>query len=153
VAGSGSLLFMDSAPPNQQQILDNEHLRLLSIFHHVKGGISTVFSCIPIIHVIIGLIMTIAPHVFGHGSDQPPALVGWLLLILGISIILVGWTFATLTLIAERCIARRRHWTFCFIWACVECLSVPFRTVLGMFANLVLNRASVKDLFDPKPMI
>ncbi len=151
--GSGILIFMTSAPPSRQQILDNEHLRLLSIFHYVKGGIGALFSCIPIIHVVLGLIMIIAPQVFGHGKDQPPEFVGWLFVILGTSIIFLGWTFAALTLIAGRCIARKRHWTFCFVWACVQCLSIPFGTVLGVFTILVLNRASVKELFNQKPAI
>jgi hypothetical protein len=150
-AGADNLLVMDNAAPNPQQILDSEHLKLLSIFYYVKGGISAFFSCIPIIHVVLGLIMIIAPHVFGHGKDQPPAFIGWLFVILGISIILLGWTFAALTLIAGRCIARRKHYTFCFVMACVECLSVPFGTVLGVFTILVLNRQSAKDLFNQRP--
>ena len=141
---------MDIAPPNQPQILDTEHLRLLSIFHYVKGRISAFFSCIPIIHVIIGLLLILAPHVFGQGKDQPPAFLGWFFVILGSSILLLGWTFASITLIAGRCIARRTHYTFCFVWACVECLSVPFGTCLGVFTILVLNRASVKAMFNSR---
>jgi hypothetical protein len=147
----GNLPPMDDAASNQQQVLDSEHLRLLSIFHYVKGGISAVFSCIPIIHVVLGLIMILAPHVFGHGKEQPPAFIGWLFVILGTSIILLGWTFAAVTMIAGRCIARRRCWRFCFIWACVQCLSIPFGTALGVCTILVLNRASVKELFDQRP--
>lgn len=109
---------------------------------------SGLFSCIFIIHVTFGLVMIIAPQVFGHGSDQPPAFMGLVIVILFSCMILMGWTFAALTLIAGRCIARRRHWTFCFVWACVQCISVPFGTVLGVFTILVLNRASVKALFD-----
>ena len=142
---------MDNAAPSQQQILDNEHLKLLSIFHYVKGGISALFACIPIIHIVLGLIMIVAPHVFGQGKDQPPAFIGWLFVVLGGSIILLGWTFAALTLIAGRCIARRNHRTFVFIWACVECLSIPFGTVLGVCTIVVLNRASVKEMFNPRP--
>jgi hypothetical protein len=143
---------MDNAStPNQQQILDNEHLRLLSIFYYVKGAISALFACIPIIHVVLGLIMLVAPHVFGHGNDQPPAFVGLLLVFLGGFLILLGWTFAALNLIAGRCIARRRHYTFCFVVACLECLSIPSGTVLGVFTIVVLNRASVKALFNARP--
>jgi hypothetical protein len=58
--------------------------------------------------------------------------------------ILLGWTFAALVLIAGSCIAHRKHYTFCFVMACVECLSMPFGTVLGVFTILVLNRQ--KDL-------
>ena len=138
--------------PSSQQILDNEHLKLLSIFHYVKGGITALFACIPIIHVVFGLVLIVAPRLFGHGSDQPPAFLGWLFVILGFFIIFLGWTVAVLVLIAGRCIARRRHYTFCFVVACLECLSVPFGTVLGVFTILVLNRQSVKALFNPGPV-
>jgi hypothetical protein len=140
---------MVNAPPTQQQILDDEHLRLLSIFYYVKGGISALFACIPIIHVVLGLVFIFAPHVFGHGNDRPPAFVGLLLVILGSFLILFGWTFAILVLIAGRCLGRRKHYTFCLVVACVEYLSVPFGTVLGVFTILVLNRQSVKELFIP----
>ena len=142
---------MDNAAPNSQQIIDNEHLRLLSIFYYVKGAITALFACIPIIHVILGLVFILAPHLFGHGKDQPPAFLGFLFVILGSFLILLGWTFAVLVLIAGKCIARRKHYTFCFVVACIECLSVPFGTVLGVFTILVLNRPSVKELFNPRP--
>jgi hypothetical protein len=143
-----SMSVMDSAAPNQQQILDNEHLKLLSIFHYVKGGITAFFACIPIIHVGLGMVMIFGPHLFGHGKDQPPAFVGWLFVILGSVIILLGWTFAALLLIAGKCISRRKHYMFCFVMACVECLSAPFGAVLGGCTILVLNRPSVKELFN-----
>jgi hypothetical protein len=142
---------MVSPAPNQQQILDNEHLRLLSIFYYVKGAISAVFACIPIIHVVLGLIMLVAPHAFGHGNDQPPAFVGLLLVFLGGFFILFGWTFAVLVLIAGRGIARRQHYTFCFVVGCIELLSIPFGTILGGCTIMVLNRASIKALFNPRP--
>jgi hypothetical protein len=144
---------MEITSPNPQQILDNEHLRLLSIFYYVKGGISALFACIPIIHVVLGLVFIIAPQVFGHGNNQPPAFLGCLLVMLGGFLILFGWTFAVLVLIAGKCIARRKHYTFCFVMACVECLSVPFGTVLGVFTILVLNRQSVKEMFGRKPRL
>jgi hypothetical protein len=142
---------METASPNPQQILDNEHLKLLSIFHYIKGGITALFACIPIIHVVLGLVFIIAPEVFGHGNNQPPAFVGLLLVMLGVFLILFGWTFAILALITGRCIARRKHYTFCLVVACVECLSVPFGTVLGVFTILVLNRRRVRELFGRKP--
>ena len=33
---------------------DLEHLRLLSIFHYVAGGLLAVMSCRPIVHVVVG---------------------------------------------------------------------------------------------------
>ena len=142
---------METRLPSPQQILDDEHLRLLSIFYYVKGCISALFACIPIIHVVLGLVFIIAPEVFGHGNNQPPAFLGLLLVMLGGFLILFGWTFAILALVTGRCIARRKHYTFCLVVACIECLSVPFGTVLGVFTILVLNRRSVKELFGSKP--
>jgi predicted Co/Zn/Cd cation transporter (cation efflux family) len=74
---------------------------------------------------------------------------GWFFVVFASIFILVGWTFAVLVLVAGRLIARRKHDTFCFVAACVECLFMPFGTVLGVFTILVLNRQSVKGAFDP----
>ena len=36
---------------------DQEHLRLLSIFYYVCAGLTALFACIPIIHLVLGLMM------------------------------------------------------------------------------------------------
>ena len=105
------------------------------------------FACIPILHLVIGLLFILAPEKFGHGSQQPTAFLGWLLVVFASIFILLGWGFAVLVLVAGRFIARRKHYTFCFVMACVECLFKPFGTVLGVFTIWVLNRQSVKGLF------
>ena len=74
-------------------------------------------------------------------------------MILGAFFILLGWVFAVLVLVAGRLIARRKYYTFCFVVACVECLFMPFGTVLGVFTILVLNRQSVKELFNPRAAV
>ena len=138
---------MESASPNPQQIIDNEHLTLLSIFHYVVGGMAAFFACIPILHLVSGLLFILAPEKFGHGSNQPAAFLGWLFVVFASIFILLGWIFAVLVLVAGRFIARRKHYTFCLVMACVECLLMPFGTVLGVFTIWVLNRQSVKGLF------
>jgi hypothetical protein len=40
---------------------DLEHLRLLSIFHYVVGGILALFACFPIIHLIMGIMFLTMP--------------------------------------------------------------------------------------------
>jgi hypothetical protein len=76
---------------------DQEHLRLLSIFHYVVGAIGILVSCIPI-----------------AGSK----------------------------------LSNRRGYTFCFVVACLECMFMPFGTILGILSIIVLSRPSVKELFD-----
>jgi hypothetical protein len=144
---------MDTIPPNPQQNIDCEHLKLLSMFHYIVSGLTALFACFPIIHLVIGLILIFAPHTLGSGKQQPPAFIGWFFAILASCIILAGWTLAVLILMAGRCIAHRRRYTFCLVMACVECLFMPFGTVLGVFTILALNRQSVKELFTPKPAL
>lgn len=140
-------------PPSQQQSTNAEHLKLLSIFHYVVGGMTAFFACLPLIHLAMGLFLIIAPRKMGHGSDQPPAFIGWFLVILASSFILLGWTLASLILFAGRFLARRKSYDFCFVMACVECILLPVGTVLGVFTILVLMRPSVKEMFSLKPVV
>ena len=112
---------------------------------------AALFACIPIIHLVFGLFFILAPEKFGHGSQQPPAFIGWFFVAFASVFILVGWTFAILVLIAGRFISRRKHYMCCFVMGCVECVFMPFGTALGVFTILVLNRQSVKELFNPRP--
>lgn len=43
--------------------------------------------------------------------------------------------------------------TFVFVMACVQCANVPFGTALGVFTILVLQRPSVKALFEGLPPV
>ena len=127
---------------------DEEHLRLLRIFHFVCAGLAALFACFPIIHLVIGLVMVFSPESFGHGNtQQPPAFLGWFFVAFASVFILAGWSFAILLAVAGRNLGRRQHYTFCFVMACVACLFMPFGTVLGIFTILVLMRPNVKTLF------
>ena len=150
-ANRGILPLMENSAPTQQQSTDNEHLRLLSIFHYVVSGLAALFACFPIFHLVIGLFFIFAPQNFGPGNNQLPALMGWFFVGFASVLILLGWTFAVFVLIAGRFIAYRKHYTFCFVMACVECLFLPFGTCLGVFTILVLNRAAVRELFNTRP--
>ena len=126
---------------------DQEHLRLLSIFHYVVGGIAGLFACFPCIHLILGIVFVSGGIPTGPHQQAPPAFVGWLLVAIGGTLIVVGWTVAAMILLAGRFLARRTHYTFCFVVAAIECLFMPFGTVLGIFTIIVLIRPSVKALF------
>jgi hypothetical protein len=136
---------------NQQEQTDSQHLSLLTVFHYVVAGLAAVFACLPVIHLGLGLFMIIAPEKLGGPGQQPPVFMGWFLVVLAGCIILAGWVFAILVLITGRFLARRKRYMFCFVMACVECLFMPFGTVLGVFTLLVLMRPSVKELFTPRP--
>jgi hypothetical protein len=138
---------METPLPDPRQIIDSEHLKLLAIFHYVAGGLAAFFACLPVIHLIIGVALILAPHKFVAAQRPPPAFIGWFFVIFASCFILAGWTFAIFVFTAGRFIARRERYTFCFVVAAVECLFVPLGTVLGVFTIVVLNRPSVKELF------
>jgi uncharacterized membrane protein len=126
---------------------DEEHLRLLSIFHYVVAGLAALFALFPIIHLVIGLIFIFAEPRFERHGEAPADAIGWIFVIFSSVIILTGWVFATFVLINGRFLAKRKNHMFCLVMAGIECIFMPFGTVLGVFTILVLMRESVKKLF------
>ncbi len=126
---------------------DEDHLRLLSIFHYVVAGLAALFACFPIIHLVIGIVFIVAPHKLEGKGEPPPPWFGWLFVIIASIFITLGWIFAGFVLATARFLARRRRYMFCLVMAGIECLFMPFGTVLGVFTIVVLMRESVKQLF------
>lgn len=128
-----------------------EDLRLLSIFHYVLAGLTALLSLFPLIHVTLGIAMiTGALDGGAHGGARatpPPALFGWLFVVMGSAFILAGLAFAAALVLAGRFLARQRHWTFCMVIAGFACTFVPFGTVLGVFTLVTLSKPEVKALF------
>ena len=132
---------------------DQEHLRLLAIFHYVMAGITTLFSMFPLLYLGLGLAMIFGGEHFKDKNGPPPEIFGWFLVIFGSVFILLGLTLALLIFLNGRFLARRTHYTFCQVAAGVECLMMPFGTVLGVFTLIVLSRESVKQLFCASPKL
>src|SRR6516165_1681008 len=104
---------------------DEDHLRLLSIFHYVVAAMAALFACFPIIHLIIGLAFILEPNKFEGKGEPPPAWFGWLFVIVASIFITLGWTFAGFILATGRSLAKRRRYMFCLVMAGVECLFMP----------------------------
>lgn len=131
---------------------DEQHLRLLAIFHYVDSGLTALFACFPLIHVAMGLAMIFWPDSMGgKPGEQPPQFIGWLFTCMGAGMFFVGLSLAMCVALAGRFIARRKRYWFIFVTACIECVFFPFGTVLGVFTILVLSRESVKSLFGRTP--
>ena len=128
---------------------DREHLRLLAIFHYVVAGLAALFSFFPLLYTTVGAIFIFAAR---HGTPKPgeqlpPEFLGWIFVVLGLLLFLLGVAMAICILIAGRCLSRRKHYTFALVMACIECLFIPFGTILGVFTIIALSRESVKELF------
>ena len=127
---------------------DIKHLRLLSIFHYVVAGLVALFACIPIIHLIVGILIVFAPDkIESNNAGGPPEFIGWLFMVFSGFMILSGLIMAVLIAVTGRFLTRHKRRIFCIVIAAIECLFMPFGTVLGVFTIIVLSRDSVKKLF------
>ncbi len=120
---------------------DKQHLKLLSIFHYVFGGLKALFACIFFIHFFIGAAM------LAGAIEDVPTFVGLMLIAMAIVFITLGWALAVCLFIAGSSLTKRKRYTFCLVIAAINCMSMPFGTILGIFTILVLMRPSVKELF------
>src|SRR4029077_8164356 len=128
---------------------DTEHLRLLSIFHFVVAGLAALFSLFPLLYTTIGTIFVFAARhgTAKPGEELPPEFLGWIFVVIGALLFLLGIAMAICIFIAGRCLSRRRCYSFALVMACIECLFIPFGTILGVFTIVALSRESVKTLF------
>ncbi len=127
---------------------DEDHLRLLSVFHYVVSGIAGLFALFPVLHLVMGLVFILAPEKMQGQGPPLPGFFGWMFVIMALVFITIGLTFAACVFATGRFLARRRHYLFCLVMAGVECVFMPFGTVLGVFAIVVLTRETVKGLFN-----
>lgn len=125
---------------------DEEHLRLLSVFHYVVGGLAALFAFFPIIHLIMGIAMIFGGFE-GDSGEGPPSILGYMFVVIAVVLMLAGWAFAICLIAAGRCLSKRKHYIFCLVMAAISCLFMPFGTVLGVFTIIVLVRPAVKELF------
>jgi hypothetical protein len=128
---------------------DAEHLRLLSIFHYIVAGLAALFSLFPLLYTTVGAIFIfVARHGTAKpGEELPPEFLGWIFAIIGSLLFLLALAIAICILIAGRSLAKHTRYWFAFVVACIECLFIPFGTILGVFTIIVLSRESVKELF------
>ena len=124
---------------------DEQHLRLLSIFHYVVGGLTALFSCFFLIHIAVGV--AILSGAAFDGKDAPPRAFALLFILIPGAFMLCGWALSVFIILAGRKLAQHRGLMFCLVVAGIECILMPFGTVLGVFTLIVLMRETVKRLF------
>lgn len=124
---------------------DASHLRLLSIFHYILGGLTALFSLFPLLHLAMGIAMVNGMLSDGNGSNGADQVIaGWLFIVFAGGFILVGLSLTGLIAYARRCLQQRRRHLLCMVTAGLSCLIMPFGTVLRAFSLIVLLRPTVK---------
>jgi Na+/H+ antiporter NhaC len=137
---------------DRQSILDEEHLKLLSLGYMISAGVAAFFSLFGLLYLVIGIVTTFAmAHVpTTRNGEPPPAFIGLIFAGVGLIFLLLGMGMAFARFWASRCIHRRKSRTFCLIIAALGCLEFPYGTALGVLSFIVLGRASVVKQFTPK---
>jgi len=137
-----------------QRAVDREHLRLLAIFHFVVAGLAVAGIGFLFLHYSLMSAVFNNPQMWQGKPNQPPplpkeffALFKWFYVIGGISLILA----AVGNVLSGLFIQARKHRVFSIVVAAMDCLQIPFGTVLGVFTIIVLVRESVAELYQSSP--
>ena len=126
---------------------DLQYLKLLSIFHYIVGGLAALFAFFPVMYVVIGILAVWVPGSLDTEGEAMPLVIGWIFIIIGAVLMVFGWAFALCVILAGRYLARQVRYMFCMVIGAIECIFMPFGTVLGVFTIVVLARPSVKKMF------
>ncbi|MEN8120690.1 MAG: hypothetical protein ABFS35_10100 [Bacteroidota bacterium] len=127
-----------------QEILDNEHLNLLSIFYFIFGGL-TIFTSF-IILAYITLFSAIFTNIPMDGSDIKDFPLEILFFVFaGLFVFVFG--YGILLVIAGVNIRKKAKRVFSLVVGAMALISFPFGTALGVFSIIVLTRNSVLELY------
>ena len=108
------------------------------------GAVKATLTSVELVTVAVPIIGALDN---GGNGNPPPAFFGWFLIAFAACAILCGMALALCVAIAGRRLARNRNYAYCLVVAGVECIFMPFGTVLGVFTIVVLMRPTVKQLF------
>jgi hypothetical protein len=129
--------------------LDQEHLRLLRVGFFIMAALTGSMSILSLLYIGLGGFFASQVIPLG-GNDGAPRLMGFVFLAIGGAFLVLGCTVTFLAWFAGRSLGERRRWTFCIVVSALFCLQFPFGTAIGVCALMVLNRPSVKLLFEPR---
>lgn len=139
----------ESHTTHLQQVMvdrDEEHLKLLGIYHFVVAGLL-------LLTVIMFVIVPLLVGPGNLGAQLPPGGVAAVQqqLIIGL---IVGGLLTFVFAMNGWSLRRHENLITCMILSCLECLTIVlgfslggFGLILGISAVLVLRRPSVKELF------
>jgi hypothetical protein len=136
----------------KNDIIDEEHLRLLSLFHFIKGGITVAFSLLGLLYFLfLGFIMKMGSRLHlpsnSYNEEFPIEFMSYIFLIAGIIVMLV-LLCGILQLVSGYYLKRKEYRLFSFIIGIIEILEVPYGTILGLMTLIVLSKDSVKRKYE-----
>ena len=130
---------------------DLEHLKLLSIFQYIVGGLACFCGLLWILYIVSGIILIFASGSMASDDRMGASIGGVVAIVVGVFLFVLFEAYGILSIIAGRKYAKHQGYWFCFVLAVFTCLNFPLGTALGVFTIVVLNRPSVKAMFQGLP--
>jgi hypothetical protein len=137
---------------NKQTIIDEEHLRLLVIFHRIYGIITIIFSLLGFAYYLFfnflfSYFQNYSRFTIQNNFQAPPEEIMHIFLIIIAVLIIIGFTIGVCNILSAQFIKNRKFRIFSMIIAGTDCISFPLGTILGVMTLIVLSRNSVIQLY------
>jgi hypothetical protein len=135
-------------------------MNLLAIGFYVRGGMMLLFGCFFMLYV--GMLFAVsmipesswnqpAPHNAANATvtstsaplaakpAPPPVAIFRIMAGIMGGAVLLAWIAGALTLYSGHCIKKRKHRVLVYVMAGLNCLFIPYGTLLGVFTFIVLG--------------
>ncbi len=135
----------------KQKIIDNEHLKLLSLIHYISGGLTLALALFigGYFFFIFFLISTFdSQHQFDQSlENQMPEAFFTIMLTIFLIIFILGLFFGISQIVSGRLMKLRQLRWFSFAIGIINLLNFPYGTILGIFTIIVLEKDSVRQQY------
>jgi hypothetical protein len=140
------------AVSDRQSIIDGEHIKLLAIFHFVVAGLALLGVAFLALHFLIMRMVFTNPDLWKSqpNNTPPPEVIFNLMIVFYLVFGVIFLGVSVLNLLSGLYLRRRKHRTFSLVVGGLNCLQIPFGTVLGVFTIIVLSRPSVRESYGAK---
>ena len=137
---------------DRQKIIDEEHLRLLSVFHYISGVMTLFISIIFLIQFfvfsfifdeVINSVFDIA--LVGNYNFDPEIFT--FLIYLWMILFFIFIAFGLTQIFSAKFLRAKKYRIFSFIVAIISILSFPYGTILGVMTIIVISKSSVMELY------
>jgi hypothetical protein len=167
-------MFPSVAPEAEEQIVARERLRLLAFGFYVKGAVGALVVSFFLLHFFMMLGLSFLPQTAWDAQSRsmtatqsskvlpspspsprpvnqaPPVMMFRIFAAVIGGIILLGWTFGALTIYAGRCVHNRTRRMFILVMAGLNCVLIPWGTLLGIATFYVMQSpAGMREFGSP----
>ena len=136
-------------------------MNFLAIGFYVRGGMMLFFGCFFLLYVAMFTAVSFMPesawnqqtsrtHVLAPAakpiptpgvanSGAPPVAIFRIMAGIMGGVVFLAWVGGVLTLYSGNCIKKRKHRTLVYVMAALNCLFIPYGTLLGVFTFIILG--------------